>query len=207
MIRPMSDPVQEVLWRDLKPVLDEEVQRLPEKYRAPVVLCYLEGRPYSQAALELGCSKASISLRLAEARERLRERLNRRGVLLSVALFPTVLAPGRVKAVVPEKLEESTTQAVLRWSIGDMTLAQTLTASVVACARPGLIALIRSKLKLGLAVALAIGVLAAGAGIILHQTLTDRPPSARDDPDNPKKGRKTLADRLDGLPPKGKGTP
>src|SRR5262249_2598224 len=87
----MQDGHEEVLWRDLKPVLDEEIHRLPERYRAPIVLCYLEGRPYAEAAEQLGCSKGTIAQRLAEGRERLRERLTRRGVALSVALFPDAL--------------------------------------------------------------------------------------------------------------------
>src|SRR5262249_9595395 len=84
-------------WRDLRPVLDEEVCRLPEKYRAPVVLCYLEGRTNVEAARELGCPSGTAVTRLAWARRRLRKRLMQRGLSASVGLLGAVLA-GRVEA-------------------------------------------------------------------------------------------------------------
>ncbi len=71
---------------DLRESLDEEVQRLPAKYRAAVVLCYLEGKSYQQAAVELGCPAGTLSARLHKARERLRRRLTARGVAPAAAL-------------------------------------------------------------------------------------------------------------------------
>ncbi|HEY7423888.1 MAG TPA: sigma-70 family RNA polymerase sigma factor, partial [Gemmataceae bacterium] len=71
---------------DLRELLDEEVQRLPAKYRAAVVLCYLEGKSYQKAAEELGCPAGTLSARLHQARERLRRRLTARGVAPAAAL-------------------------------------------------------------------------------------------------------------------------
>src|SRR5262249_38077723 len=51
---PAPDLAQDLLWRDLRPVLDEEINRLPDRYRAPFVLCYLEGRTNTEAARQLG---------------------------------------------------------------------------------------------------------------------------------------------------------
>ncbi|MGP0063090.1 MAG: sigma-70 family RNA polymerase sigma factor [Isosphaeraceae bacterium] len=65
---------------DLSAVLHEEVDRLPDRYRMPVVLCDLEGRTYEEAARRLGCPVGTVKSRLARARERLRDRLTRRGV-------------------------------------------------------------------------------------------------------------------------------
>ena len=56
---PAPSDIEEPIWRDVRPVLDEEVDRLPAKYRQPVVLCYLEGKTNEQAAVELGCPKGT----------------------------------------------------------------------------------------------------------------------------------------------------
>src|SRR5438876_2674221 len=61
---PQTDSLAAVVWRDVQPVLDEEVQRLPEKYRAAFVLCYLEGKTYEQAAARMRCRPGTISRRL-----------------------------------------------------------------------------------------------------------------------------------------------
>src|SRR4051812_37360866 len=57
---PAPEPADDADWRDLKPVLDDEIARLPEKYRAPFVLCYLEGRTNEEAAAQLGCPKGTV---------------------------------------------------------------------------------------------------------------------------------------------------
>src|SRR5262249_30747917 len=82
---PAAKAADDVLWHDLRPVLDEEIDRLPEKFRVPFVLCYLEGHTNEEAAEQLGCPKGTILSRLARGRERLRSRLVRRGVTLSIA--------------------------------------------------------------------------------------------------------------------------
>jgi len=79
-------------WSDLKSVLDEEVDRLPERFRMPVVLCYLSGRTTEEAARQLGCPRGSVLSRLRTARERLRARLMRRGYGVPAAAVAAVLA-------------------------------------------------------------------------------------------------------------------
>ena len=80
-----EDNTDEAIWQDVRPILDEEIQRLPEKYRLPIILCYLEGQTNDEAAKILRCPRGTVATRLARARERLRSRLLRRGVTLSAA--------------------------------------------------------------------------------------------------------------------------
>jgi RNA polymerase sigma factor (sigma-70 family) len=73
----VPDPVVEAARRDLRSVLTAEIDRLPEKYRGPLILCYWEGKTNDEAARQLGCPPGSMSYRLARGREMLRERLSR----------------------------------------------------------------------------------------------------------------------------------
>jgi RNA polymerase sigma factor (sigma-70 family) len=86
-----TDLTTEVVWRDLRPVLDGELERLPGKYRTPLVLCYLQGLSVEEAARQMGCPRGTILSRLARGRERLRSRLVRRGLTLSAGLFAVLL--------------------------------------------------------------------------------------------------------------------
>jgi RNA polymerase sigma-70 factor (ECF subfamily) len=96
-------------WNELRPVLHAEVDRLPEKYRLPVILCYLEGKTNEEVAELLHWPVGSVKGRLSRARELLRSRLMRRGLGLSAAFLLTALSQGRVFAeIVPTELVSST---------------------------------------------------------------------------------------------------
>lgn len=90
----------EVAWRDLRPVLDEELRRLPARYHEAVVLCYLEGRTHAEAAREIGCPKGTIAIRLLRARKLLQTRLTRRGVTLAGLLVAATAASRAPAALV-----------------------------------------------------------------------------------------------------------
>src|SRR5262249_13100262 len=79
-------------WDDLRPVLDEEVSRLPARYRAVAVLCDVQGRTRKDAARHLGCPEGSVSSRLARAREMLAKRLSRRGIALSAGALAALVS-------------------------------------------------------------------------------------------------------------------
>jgi RNA polymerase sigma factor (sigma-70 family) len=98
-----ADPLAGVAWRDLRRVLDEELDGLPEEYRGPLVLCLLDGCTRDEAATRLGFSLATLKRRLDAGRELLRARLLRRGVA-PVALAAAVLEPAGLRAAVPSEL-------------------------------------------------------------------------------------------------------
>jgi RNA polymerase sigma factor (sigma-70 family) len=103
-----------VVEPDLGPVLHEEVRRLPDKYRCPVVLCYLEGRTNEEAADQLRWPVGTVKTRLDKARALLRTRLTRRGVAPAAAL----LAAGVAAAAVPAALLAGTPRAALPFAAG-----------------------------------------------------------------------------------------
>ena len=113
-----DEATPEWVWRDLRPVLDEEVNRLPLKYRLPVILCYLDGKTNEEAARELAWPIGTVASRLTWARERLRARLTRRGVALSAGSLAGGLTAHACRAAVPVPLTEATVRTGLRFGAG-----------------------------------------------------------------------------------------
>src|SRR6516225_3760837 len=85
-------PPDDVSWGEVRAVLDAELAALPEKWRLPLILCYLEGRTQDEAAAQLGCSERTLRRRLDEARAALGRRLSRRGIVWSAALGAVLLS-------------------------------------------------------------------------------------------------------------------
>jgi RNA polymerase sigma factor (sigma-70 family) len=94
-------PPADLSWREACDALHAELDRLPDRYRLPLLLCYLEGRTRDEAATALGLSVGTVKGRVRRGLERLRHRLVRRGVSLSAGLLAAVAAPGPVSAVSP----------------------------------------------------------------------------------------------------------
>lgn len=169
---PGRESMDEVEWRDLRPVLDEEIDRLPEKYRAPFVLCYLEGQTNEEAAAQLGCPKGTILSRLSRGRERLRARLARRGLALSAAGLGTVLSQSAAAA--PAALVNATVEAAIPFAAGQAAVGL-VSASVAALTEGVLQAMFLTKVKFAAAALLTLAVLAPGAGLVTHMALAERP--------------------------------
>jgi RNA polymerase sigma factor (sigma-70 family) len=139
---------------DLLPLLDQELSRLPEKYRVPVVLCDLEGKSRKQVAGLLQIPEGTLSSRLAHARKHLAKRLSRPGLVLPAGALAAVLCHNAALAKVPGPLIVSTTRAAVGQAVPRAAVV-TLTQEIVK-------AMFISKLKVVWAVALAVVV---GAGI------------------------------------------
>ena len=155
---PGVDPSNDIEWSDLYAVVDEEIRRLPQKYRAPFVLCYLEGRTNEEAARVLRCPKGTILSRLAWARERLRDRLLRRGVALPAAGVSVVLSSSSLSAAVPVDWVRSTASAARLFASGQAVAS----AEAMALAKGVLKAMFLDRVKLISLVFLAVPVLGGG---------------------------------------------
>jgi RNA polymerase sigma factor (sigma-70 family) len=174
---PRTQPLDDLTWQELRGVLDEEIGRLPEKYRAALVHCALEGQSYDQAARELGWPKNSLAKRLTRARELLRGQLARRGIALTGAALALALGEEAAGAPVTALLTMNTVRAAVCAAAGKCVGVDGLSARAAALAeeavRPALGA--RRKLVL-LLLALALG----GAGLAAHGALPERSPPAQE---------------------------
>jgi RNA polymerase sigma factor (sigma-70 family) len=167
-----ADPQLEAAWRELWSVLDEEMQRLPERYRAPLTLCYLDGLSNQDAARRLGWPIGSISYRLARARDMLRERLQRRCPGLPPAMM-VVLPVWNGSAEVAGELLEATVNIAVRLAADARETVETLTPTVRGLVAAGRAA--RRPRSLRLLVALLLGVVLLGAGLAVYAGVSGRP--------------------------------
>jgi RNA polymerase sigma factor (sigma-70 family) len=174
---PRTERTLDEVRQELRPLLDEELHHLPERYRQALVLCDLQGQTHQQAARELGVPPGSVSRHLGRARELLRERLIQRGITLSTAVLVAVLveestAPLTAALVLP------TAQAALWFASAEALPRGSASVSAVTLARGALHAMFMTKVKIGIVLAVLGGLVLAGTGALAHQlgSAEDAPP-------------------------------
>jgi len=148
---------------DLRQVLDDELHRLPENLRMPLLLCYLQGKSREEAATQLGCTPIVVKGRLERGRDMLRGRLERRGLAMTSALLPVALTQEAVAAV-PATLAAGTVK---------VALAGTAAAPVLLMVQGAMNAMFWKKIKLATLAVLTMTAVGAGAGVMVYRSSPD----------------------------------
>lgn len=170
VLRPQAVPDAGLNQDELRAVLDQELSRLPEKYRTPLVLHYLEGKSKQETAGQLGWTEGTVSGRLARARELLRGRLVRRGFVLSTAGITSLLVESTATAALAPRLLGATIKAALCFAQGIRT-ADAVSSSAATLAKGMVKNMLIGKIKFVTSVVLLVSVVLAGAGTVTYRVL------------------------------------
>jgi RNA polymerase sigma factor (sigma-70 family) len=155
---------------ELHAALHEELGRLPEKYRAPLVLCYIEGLPHEAVARRLGWPLGTVRSRIARGRDLLGARLTRRGLAPAAVLLALGLLP-KTEAAVPPRLVEATVRAAARVAAGEAVPRGEVPARVIDLEGKVRMSMNLIRLKWLTAFALAVVVTGAGVAAVLPRAL------------------------------------
>jgi RNA polymerase sigma factor (sigma-70 family) len=169
----VTDPLSVLTLREAQTILNEELARLPEKYRTPLVLCSLEGLTRDEAAHQLGMRLSKLKDRLEQARKRLRVRLTARGLTASGALVASVFSEQMVSAGIPAGLLDSTAQAATSIAAGSQS-ASLISAQVAALTEGVLKAMFMKKLSLATVILVMATLVVAGVGTFGNRTLAEQ---------------------------------
>jgi RNA polymerase sigma factor (sigma-70 family) len=196
---PAPQASDEADWENLRQVLDDEVRRLPDKFRVPLVLCYVHGKSREEAAAQLNWSAGAVKGMLERGRDLLRSRLVRRGVSLSAGALATLFSGNALAESVPPALGVETVKAALLFAAGKSGA----TGPAVVLAEGVMQPMWMTRMKVVLAVALVLGLAGVGASTLARAGRPEekKPQGRTDGPDrDPTKRGATKGDlqRLQG---------
>jgi RNA polymerase sigma factor (sigma-70 family) len=167
------------VWQELRPLLDRELNRLPDKYRIPIVLCDLEGRSRKEVAQLLSIPEGTLSSRLATARKKLAERLTRHGPTLSVGAIAAALSQASASACVPAPLLVSTVKAAACAAAGQAAAGGAISAGAALVTEGVMKAMLLSKLKVMAGIVTVVALLGGALGILAPGFLAPGQPEVR----------------------------
>ena len=167
------EPTDQTMASELRTILDEELARLPERHRAAILLCELEGLSRREAAARLGISEGTLSSRLTRAKSRLRDCLIRRGFTLSAAALAAVLNQDARAVILPPLLVDSTIRVATLVAAGS-SLAGVVSTSVATLTEGVLKAMLLAKIKFAVLGLVTLAVVSTSVGV-LAQDGPDRP--------------------------------
>jgi cyanophycinase len=176
----MPEPAvaEQDLWHDLQPLLDEELSRLPDKYRSVIVLCELEGKTRKEAARQLGVPEGTVGGWLARARTTLAKRLAQRGVVLSGGALAAVVSQNAASAGVLASVASSTIKAASLYAAGQAAGTGVISAKAAALAEGVLKTMLLTKLKIATAALLVVALLGATVGTFIGAAPGQAPANA-----------------------------
>jgi RNA polymerase sigma factor (sigma-70 family) len=169
--RSQAEPPSEAALRELDAIIQEEVNRLPEKLRAPFLLCCLEGKTGADAARQLGWKEGTVSGRLTEARKLLKRRLGKRGVSFPAALCVVSLAQPAATAALPASLARATLKAAVSFANSSAPDAGIASGGALALAERALRLGTVGRVFTGSALLLMVSLLGLGAGLASQRRL------------------------------------